>query len=219
MDENARTLAVMLDALAQVGAPHAVFGGLLAQYYGTRRATGDVDLLVPRHALEPLEPALRHRGYEVRRYPYLLRMFSPGRPEPVGDFVMVESNAVVESAFAARTPGEILGLPVSVVPRGVFVALKFEAAVRSRRLSKDRVTDVHDIRGVLARGFGPQDEQLATQLAAKMFAGAVPDLASFLDDLRSERWPRVVVRAEMRNALLRRQGLAALRGRGLFRRT
>jgi hypothetical protein len=211
MEKNARTLAAMLDALAQVGAPHAVFGGLLAEYYGTRRGTGDVDLLVPRSAFGPLKAALERREYEVREFPYLLKMYPRHERGAVGDFVVAESNAVVQAAFAARAPAEILGLPVSVVPRGVFVALKFEAAVRSWRPSKDRTGDVHDIHGVLMRGFGAYDERIAAELAGKMYAGAVPELASFLDDLRRGRWPRVVVRAEMGASLLRRHGLSTLR--------
>jgi hypothetical protein len=217
MEKNAHTLAAILDALAQVGAPHAVFGGLLAEYYGKRRATSDVDMLVPRSAFEPLKRELEQRGYDVRQFPFLLKIVPRGEREPVGDLVVAESNAVVKAAFAARVPTAILGLAVSVVPRGVFVALKFEAAVRSRRLSKDRVGDLHDIHGVLERGFSPQDEQLAVELAGKMFPGAVADLASVLDDLRDGRWPRVVMRAEMRAALLRRQGTAALRRRTSWR--
>jgi hypothetical protein len=212
MEKHAHTLAVMLDALAQVDAPHAVFGGLLAMLYGNRLRTGDVDMLVPRSTFGPLKAAFEQRGYEVREFPFLMRIVPRGEPVPVGDFVMAESTAAVWSAFVARTSAHILGQNVSAVPRGEFVALKFEAAVRSRRrLREDRRTDVYDIVGVLERGFGPEDELAAARLAREMFPGAVADLASVLDDLRHGRWPRAVIRAEMRKALLHRQAVIARR--------
>jgi hypothetical protein len=212
MEKNARTLAVMLDALAQVESPHAVFGGLLAMHYGKRLRTGDVDMLVPRTTFGPLRTAFEQRRYEVRQFPFLMRIVPRGEFAPVGDFVMAESTAAVRAAFVARTPAQILGQTVSAVPRGEFVALKFEAAIRSRRrLPKDRRIDVYDIVGVLERGFGPQDERAAARLAREMFPGAVEDLASLLDDLRHGRWPRTVIRAQMRTALLHRQAAIAFR--------
>ncbi len=53
---------------------------------------------------------------------------------------------------------------------------------------------MYDIAGVLERGFGPQDERAALQLARTMFPGAEAGLASLLDDLRHGCWPRVVIR-------------------------
>jgi hypothetical protein len=211
MEKNARTLAVMLDVLAQVEAPHAVFGGLLAMLYGKRPRTSDVDMMVPRSAFEPAKAAFEQRGYQVRHFPFLLRIVPRGELEPVGDLLMAESTAAVSAAFVARTPAHILSQTVSAIPRGEFVALKFEAAVRTRRLRRDRRTDVYDIVGVLERGFGPQDERAAARLADKMFPGAVGDLASLLDDLRHGRWPRTVRRAQLRTTLLHRQARAFLR--------
>jgi hypothetical protein len=213
MEENARTLSVMLEALTEVGASHAVFGGLLTGYYGKERATADVDMLVSRKSFEPLKAALPQRGYQVRQFQYVLKMSRPGEPKPVGDFVVVETNAVLQAAFEGRTPAKILELPVNIVQRGAFVALKFEAAVQSRRLSRAAL-DVHDIRGVVEREFGPLDEQAAAALAGKMYHGAVADLAWLIDDLRHGRWPRVVTRAHLRAALLQRQGFSVLRRRG-----
>jgi len=207
----------MLDALTHVDAPHALFGGLLAEYYGRRRETSDVDMLVPRSAFEPLKAIFKQRGYAVREFPFLLKIVPRGQREPVGDLVVAESNAVIRTAFALRIPAEIFGMRVSIVPRGAFVALKFEAAVRSKRQWKDRVIDLHDIRNVLHRHFTQQDELLATALAQNMFPGAATQLESVLNDLRMGKWPRVMIRAEMRAGLLRRQGAAAMRRAGLFR--
>jgi hypothetical protein len=211
MEKNARSLAAMLDALAEVGGDHALFGGLLAGYYGKGRATPDVDLLVSRRYIQPLQAALERRGYEMRRFPFLLKMYVPGEPEAAGDFVVQDSNVVLREAFAASSPGEILGFPVNIVRRGVFVALKFQAAITSIRRLRDRTNDLVDIRGVIEKEFGPDDERLATGLAAKMYPGGAADLKAVIEDVRHGRWPRVARRAPRRLGLLVRRGLAPLR--------
>jgi hypothetical protein len=211
MERNAHTLTVMLDALAELGAPHALFGGLAGEYHGTGRATRDVDLLVSKRYVEDLRTGLVRRGYAVRQFPFLVKMYIPGEPTAVGDFVMYESNAVLRAAFLGTTPAEILGVPVSVVRRGVFVALKFESSISVRRPSRDKRIDVLDIRAVLAKDFGPEDVRLAVEMARRMYPGAVADLESLLDDMRHGRWPRVTLRAERGMSLLLRSGLARLR--------
>jgi hypothetical protein len=211
MEQTGRILDFMLEALAEVDAPYAVFGGLLAILYGKRQVTGDVDLLVPKSGFEPLKNALRRRGYQIREHRFLLRVVPPAKLKPIADLVMVESSTAVRMAFMARVPTRVLGRIVHVIPRGEFVAQKFEASVRSRRLSRDRRVDVYDIIGVLERGFGPEDERAAQRLAVMMYPGAAADLASLLDDLRHGRWPRVVKRAQLRSALLHRQAAVALR--------
>lgn len=159
MERNARTLTAMLDALAEIGFEHAVFGGLLAPYYGRKRATADVDVLVPTGSFDSLSAALRRRGYDMQRFPFLLRIYPRGEPESAGDFVGVESHAALQAAFAARTPAEILGLRCNAVKPGAFVALKFEAAVRPKRRSRDRALDVNDMLGVLRRQFGLEERE------------------------------------------------------------
>lgn len=201
----------MVGALTQIQTPYAVFGGLLATLYGGRRRTRDVDMLVPASAFASIRTWFERQGYRVRHFPFLMKIVPRNQLESVGDFVMAESTAALEAAFAARTPAWILGQSVSAVPPGEFVALKFEAAVRSRRPLTDRRLDVYDIVGVLERGLGPQEERAAARLAGRMFPGAVADLASLLEDLRRGLWPRVVVRAEMRAALLHRQAAIARR--------
>jgi hypothetical protein len=191
MDENRRTLAALLDALAEVGARHALIGGLVAGYYGKGRATVDVDLLVPKRFMKRLRAALERRGYEVRAFPDMMRMYVPGEPESVGDVVVQESNPVLRAAFAATTPSTILGLTTSMVRRGAFVALKFHAAVSLTRKLTDKMQDVVDIGRVLEREFGPEDERLATEIAGKMYPGAVADLQELLDDMRHGRRPKI----------------------------
>lgn len=216
METNARTLAAILDALSDLGAQHALFGGLVAGHYGKDRPTRDADLLVSRRFIERLQAGLVRRGYEVRQFQGLMKMYVPGEPESVGDCVAHESNAVLGAAFLATTPAEILGLPVRVVRRGVFVALKFESAISPRRCSRDRTLDVVDIRGVLEKEFGPQDFQLAVDIAGKMYPGAVADLESLIHDLRHGRWPKVTLRAGTQAGLLLRRGLVPLQRRSVL---
>src|SRR5947207_786510 len=110
MDQNTRTLAALLGALGEVGARHALIGGLVAGLYGKKRATVDVDLLVPRRFMKRLQTALEKRGYEVRTFEDMLRVYVPGEPESVGDLVMQEANPVLHAAFGATVPAAILGL-------------------------------------------------------------------------------------------------------------
>lgn len=191
MEKNTRTLAALLDALAEVGARHALIGGLVAGYYGKGRATVDVDLLVPRRSMKRLQAAIERRGYEVRTFPDMMRVYVPGEAESAGDLVIQESNPVLRAAFAATTPGSILGLPVSVVRRGAFVALKFHAAVSATRQLTDKMQDVVDIMRVLEKEFGPDDEHLAIEIAGKMYPGAVAELRELIDDVRHGRRPKI----------------------------
>jgi hypothetical protein len=215
MEKNARTLAAMVDALAEVGAQHALIGGLVAGYYGRARMTTDVDMLVSSRFVIQIQAGLERRGYVVGRFPYLLKMYVPGEPVSAGDLVLQESNCVLRAAFLATTPGVILGIPVNVVRRGVFVALKFQAAVTPRRHSSDKVRDVLDIRGVLEKEFGPEDERLAVEIAGKMYPGAVADFEALIKDVRCGRWPKVARRAAIHSGLLVRRGLATLGRRGV----
>jgi hypothetical protein len=191
MDKNTRTLAALLDSLTEVGARHALIGGLVAGHYGKGRATVDVDLLVPKRFMKRLQAALERRGYEVRTFPDMMRVYVSGEPESVADLVVQEANPVLRAAFAATTPGAILGLPVSVVRRGAFVALKFHAAVSPTRQLMDKMQDVVDIGRVLEKEFGPEDERLAVQIAGKMYPGAVADLEELIDDVRHGRRPKI----------------------------
>lgn len=191
MDKNKRTLAALLDALTEVGARHALIGGLVAGYYGKGRATVDVDLLVPKRFMKRLRAALERRGYEVRTFPDMMRMYVPGELESVGELVVQEANPVLRAAFTATTPLTMLGLPVSVVRRGAFVALKFHAALSPTRQMTDKMQDVVDLVRVLEKEFGPEDERLAVEIVGKMYPGAVADFQELLDDVRHGRRPKI----------------------------
>jgi hypothetical protein len=61
-----RALAgAQLDALSELGAEHALFGGRLTGYYGKDRPTTDVDLLVREESIEP--PEARWPAADSRR--------------------------------------------------------------------------------------------------------------------------------------------------------
>jgi hypothetical protein len=215
MRKNAQTLAVILDTLADVGAQHALFGGVVAGYYGNGRPTADVDVLVSRCFIKHISARIEQRGYLVREFQHLLKMYVPGELKSAGDIVVQETNSVLSAAFLATAPGLIFGLPVKIVKRGVFVALKFQAATTLRRRLRDRIRDVQDIRQVLEKEFGPQDQQLASDIAAKMYPGAEKQLEGLITDLRYGRWPQAARRAAIHSRLLVRRGISTPGGTGL----
>jgi len=191
MDKNTHTLAAMLEALAEVGARHALIGGLVAGYYGKGRATVDVDMLVSKRSKQRLQAALEKRGYDVRVSPDMMRLYIPGESEAVGDLVEQEAHPVLHAAFAATAPGVILGIPVRIVRRGAFVALKFHAAVSPTRQATDKAQDVVDIMRVLDKEFNAEDERLAMKIVSKVYPGAKAEFRRLIDDVRHGRRPKI----------------------------
>lgn len=185
MADNKKVLAELLRILREERIEYALVGGLVAGLYGRERATVDVDMLVPRSAKQTLESALAKRKYTVQTSEDMIRAVKRG--VPVADLVIREANPVLRAASASTEPAVILGLPVQVVPRGAFVALKFHAAVSPTRQPHDRYQDVADIASVVARGFLAQDERLALSVAAKSYTGARKELKGLIDDLRHGR--------------------------------
>ena len=209
MEKNALTLASILEALEVAGAGHAVFGGLAASFYGRHRPAKDVDLLVPGSCVKNITVALARRGYTVREYGHVTKIYLPGEANPAADLLALETNGMLRAAFAATVTAMVLGMPVRVVERGVFVALKFEAAATPRRHPRRRIRDLSDIHAVFERGFEQRDELLALQIANRMYPGAVADLARMIDDVRHGRQPRIPLCAGPRTTLLRHHGIAA----------
>jgi hypothetical protein len=111
----------------------------------------------------------------------------PEQADSIADLVAREANPVLEAAARVAEPATVLGHPVRIVPRGALVALKFHAAISTRRAISDRYQDVADIGRIVAKRFKPSDEQLALQIAAHAYPGAELELATLLDDLRHGR--------------------------------
>jgi hypothetical protein len=191
LDARARTLAELSEIFAEVGSDHALIGGIAVGYHGRLRATVDVDLLVPRGKLAPLAAALRARGYVVTETADMVRVFpagaDPDDAESIADLVAREANPVLQAAARVAEPATVLGHPMRIVPRGALVALKFHAAISTRRAIGDRYQDVADIGRIIAKRFEPADEQLALEVAAHAYPGAETELAALIDDLRNGR--------------------------------
>jgi hypothetical protein len=191
LDERARTLAELSEILAEVGSDHALIGGIAVGYHGRLRATVDVDMLVPRSKLGSLARVLQSRGYVVTQTQDIVRVYPPGAdPEDadsIADLVAREANPVLEAAARVAEPATVLGHPVHIVPRGALVALKFHAAISTRRDIGDRYQDVADIGRIIARRFELGDEELALQIAAHAYPEAEKELARLIDDLRHGR--------------------------------
>lgn len=84
-------------------------------------------------------------------------------------------------------PARVLGHAVRIVSRGALVALKFLAAISTRRPLEDRYQDLADLGRIVAKRFAAEDEQLALEVAAHAYPGAERELAALLDDLRHSR--------------------------------
>jgi hypothetical protein len=185
MADNKKVLADLLAIMADEDVRYVLIGGLVTGLYGKDRATVDVDMLIPRRAKERLVTALAKRRYVVKTSEDMIRAYKRGLP--VADLVVREANAVLRAASAKTEPAVLLGLPVDVVPRGAFVALKFHAAISPTRQVHDRFQDVTDIASVIARGFTAADERLAKRVAAKIYEGADKELAVLIDSVRHGR--------------------------------
>jgi hypothetical protein len=81
----------------------------------------------------------------------------------------------------------VLGHRVWIVQRGSLVALKFHDAISTQRPIEDRYQDLADIGRIVKKRFGPDDERVALEIAARAYPGAEAELAELLDDLRHVR--------------------------------
>jgi hypothetical protein len=63
-----QALARLLDALEEIGVPHAIVGAMALNEYGYRRVTEDVDVLLTREGLDAFKQAFLGRGY-VEKFP------------------------------------------------------------------------------------------------------------------------------------------------------
>ncbi len=191
LDERARSLAELTEIFNEVGSDHALIGGLAVGYHARKRATIDVDMLVPRERLDILAGVFRGRGYLVTQSPDMVRVFSGSanvdEDDALIDLLAREAHAVLDEAARVAEPAIVLGHPVRIVPRGALVALKFHAAVSPRRAHLDRHQDVVDLGRIVEKRFGPDDEALALRIAALSYPGADIELAALLDDLRAGR--------------------------------
>lgn len=184
-------LAELSEIFAQVGADHALIGGIAVGYHARKRATIDVDMLVPRDRLEPLGDEFTNRGYPVTRSMDLVRIYErdgdPAEDDAIVDLVAWEANPVLQEAARVAVPATVLGHRVRIVPRGALVALKFHAAISPRRALGDRHQDVADLIRIIEKRWAPEDEALALRIAALCYPGAEAELATILDDVRNGR--------------------------------
>jgi hypothetical protein len=187
MADNKKMLADLLACLAAADSTHVLIGGLAAGHYGKKRATVDVDMLVPKRAGAKLQAELERRGYRVDASQDMMRVYRRGSTEAAADLVWREAHPTLREASRHTTETMVLGHRVNLVDRGAFVALKWHAAISIRRGFLDKQQDVVDIGRVLVKAFTAADEKLAVKIAEKTYPGGGADLARMLDDLRHER--------------------------------
>lgn len=191
MDDRAKMLDELRGVLAEVGADHALVGGLAVGYHGRERATVEVDLLVPRRKLAGIARALEARGHPVRKYEGMIRVWehgaSPDHDEAIADLVAREANPTLRAAAAAVEAATVLDQPVQIAQRGALVALKYHAATSPHCRLEDRYQDIADIGRVIRRSWSPADLALARKVAATIGTDAPDELERLLDDLRNDR--------------------------------
>ena len=195
LEARARTLAELAEIFAEVGADHALIGGIAVGYHARKRATEDVDMLVPRSRLDALADAFTARGYVVTRPRDMIRVYpagaDPTQDEAIADLVAWEANPVLAAAAGTAEPATVLGHDVRIVPRGALVGLKFHSAVSQQRAVEDRYQDVADIGRIIKKRWEPEDHALALQIASHSYPGAEAELERVIDDLRHGRLVKI----------------------------
>lgn len=120
-------------ALDAEGVEYAVCGGLAVAIHVRPRATVDVDLLVPRDAIENAKRALRGRGYAIEAGPMRFRgdaveIHRLSKPDPeTGDLLSVDLVVVTPElarAWETREPVSWEQGLVTVVSRAGLVRMK-----------------------------------------------------------------------------------------------
>ncbi|MEN8160398.1 MAG: hypothetical protein ABFS41_10045 [Myxococcota bacterium] len=123
----------VVGALGEAGVEYAVCGGLAVAIHVRPRATIDVDLLVPRTALEPAKQIVRGLGYRIEADPMHLRdgtveVHRLSKPDPdTGDLLSVDFLLVTPALEPAWESRERVGWEhgeVTVVSRSGLVLMK-----------------------------------------------------------------------------------------------
>jgi hypothetical protein len=188
-------LRELSEILSELGAEFALIGGLAVGYHARKRATVDVDMLVPRDRLEPLAEVFTSRGYLVVRSPDMVQVYErdadPAEADAIVDLVAWEASPVLLEAARVAMPATVLGQQVRIVPRGALVALKFHAAISPRRALGDRHQDIADLIRVIEKRWTAEDEALALKIASLSYPGAGEELAAIIDDVRHGRTVRI----------------------------
>jgi hypothetical protein len=145
----------LVDALEGAGVEFAVCGGLAVAIHARPRATLDVDILVPRPALEPAKGAARSVGYRIEAAPMILsegrvEMHRLSKPDPAtGDLLSVDLLAVtpvLAAVWASRERVAWQHGSIPVVSRAGLVAM-----TRLRASGQD-LDDIRALEGDDAEG-------------------------------------------------------------------
>lgn len=195
LDARAQMLAELSEILTEVGADHALIGGIAVGYHARKRATVDVDMLVARDRLDVLADEFARRGYRIARTAEMVRVYPRDadvhEDDAIVDLVAWEANPVLTAAASVASPAIVLGHRVRIVPRGALVALKFHSAISPRRALADRHQDIADLIRIIEKQWTADDEAIAVKIAALSYPGADAELAALVDDVRNHRKIRI----------------------------
>jgi aminoglycoside-2''-adenylyltransferase len=125
----------VVGALGAARIPCAVCGGLAMSIHAHPRATIDIDLLAPSHAIAQIAATLSGHGF-VRREPtptrlaggqvvmHRLTKIVPGDPEVLVLALIEVQPGTTDAAWQTRTTLQSEGHPVPVVSRAGLIGLK-----------------------------------------------------------------------------------------------
>jgi hypothetical protein len=135
-------------ALEQASIDYAVAGGLAVAIWGVPRATQDIDLLVPRDALDAALAVARGCGYSIEALPrsfhdgtQIRRVSKPGAGALLTlDLLLVTPN--LEPAWASRLRLPVEGGEIWVVGREALIAMKTAAGRPQDLADAQRLSEI-----------------------------------------------------------------------------
>lgn len=160
-------VAAVLGALREANIPCMLTGSLAAAYYGSLRATQDVDLVIEPSAenLEQLVTELESAGFYVDRQVARDAFKTGGQFNAVdpasgwkADFIFRKARPFSEAEFSRRAPKEIAGIAVALPTLEDLIIAKLEWSELG-----DSELQRRDIRQLIEMAGGSLDNQYLSE--------------------------------------------------------
>lgn len=138
----------LIAALEAAGADYALVGALAVAVHGAPRATTDIDLLVPREALDPVREVARGCGFTLEALPIMfrdgveLRRLTKVRDGDHLTLDLILVNETLQPVWDSRAPVETEAGCVSVVSRERLIEMKLAAGRSQDIFDVERLRDL-----------------------------------------------------------------------------